>query len=673
MSIESNNTVKSKQSPASIPQPLAMTLKISASLSRLLILLLAAFITVVITVSASSSLTTLEERVGTLGWTLSPEETPEERLAIIAIDEKSLSQIGPWPWPREVLATLSTAIKDAGASLQIYDVVLPEAKPGDAVLLNALTDTNSILGQIPVFNTEQPLQTGTMSGHLPTNRCHPAIPSTQHYLASHAGFSSINKGHITPIVDTDGMVRTVPPLVCVEGKTYPSLALSTLMTALGVDRTGVHIESEQGLLSPPYTLKFIDYPGFSIPLNKDGGMRISYKQSPESFQVISAVDLLTNDIDAPLLSNTWALVGATAFGLGDIIPTPHSGVTPGVELQARLISGLLDNQTPYTPRLAPLLLLCIAALFGLVLLMLARAQGKLSTFGLPTAGLIMPAAAILLHTQLLEFNLWLGWIAPALFAISAAVLLSVLEHGRVRMERIRVYDNLSSYLPNKVAVEIAFNLPSGAVEAERRELTILSADIRNFSAFEESRPPEESAALLHCFFVQTAAIIEKYGGNIQEFKGDSLLAVWDNRDQSNSALNALNAATELQNEQHSILPTTPPPGLEALALGIGIEQGPTLVGSIGPAHRRTHTILGDTVTIALRIQEMTAELAQPILIGECAARHLDGSEIQSQGAYLLDGLRTPHTLFAPLNQETAQYEAPEYGGQTFKVVNGGKR
>jgi len=53
--------------------------------------------------------------------------------------------------------------------------------------------------------------------------------------------------------------------------------------------------------------------------------------------------------------------------------------------------------------------------------------------------------------------------------------------------------------------------------------------------------------------------------------------------------------------------------IESLALGIGIEQGTTLLGSIGPSHRRTHTMLGDTVTITLRIQEMTSDLAQPTL------------------------------------------------------------
>ena len=93
---------------------------------------------------------------------------------------------------------------------------------------------------------------------------------------------------------------------------------------------------------------------------------------------------------------------------------------------------------------------------------------------------------------------------------------------------------------------------------------------------------------------------------------------------ASAALQALNAAQKMVAEIDDIsLSANTPYGLEPLALGIGIEQGAALIGSIGPAHRRTHTLLGDTVTIALRIQEMTAELAQPILLGERAARQLD--------------------------------------------------
>jgi class 3 adenylate cyclase len=81
--------------------------------------------------------------------------------------------------------------------------------------------------------------------------------------------------------------------------------------------------------------------------------------------------------------------------------------------------------------------------------------------------------------------------------------------------------------------------------------------------------------------------------------------------------------------------------------------------------------LGDTVTIALRIQEMTAELSQPILLGESVARQLIDLKPESQGSFLLNGLRIPHTLFAPANDETTQRRARQEQ-LNLKVISGGR-
>lgn len=655
------------------PTPLALTLNVSAKLTRLVALTLAAVLTLAIMAIAPTTMKTVEERVGSLGWALAPASNLEERVVIVAVDEKSLAQIGPWPWPREVLAFLSSTLSEAGVSLQAYDIVFPEQKAGDKDLISVFKANEAIIGQIPVLNAEQPLQAGRLTHPIEGMRCQPGLPATQNYLGSHRVFSSITKGHITPHVDADGMVRSVPALICVDGNAYPSLALRVMTAAFNIKDKDLYLETGQGLTSAPLTIKAQNHPALAVPLDERGNMRINYSQSPASYQVVSAIDVLSGEVPQTLLDNAWVLVGATAFGLNDIVPTPHSGTTPGVELQARLITALLDNNTPFTPQHTYLYLIILSGLFGAIILVLASGQGKWTTVGLPAAGLALPVIAILLHLQLLDSqNMWLGWIAPSVFAIAATVLLSALEHARVRMERGRVYDNLSSYLPNDVAVEIAFNLPSGAVEAERKNITLLSADIRNFSAFEESRPPEESAALLHCFFVQATEIIENNGGSVQEYKGDSLLAIWTDSDQPSAVQNAMKAAQTLQESQASMLPTSTLTELEPLALGIGIEQGPALIGSIGPAHRRTHTLLGDTVTITLRIQEMTEELAQPILIGECAARQLAGAAIQSQGSYLLNGLRTPHTLFAPLTDTNIAETDNEQSAQPLKVLKGGR-
>lgn len=663
--------------------PLASLLSMSPLAGRLLVLAVAAISTLAVLTLFRASLATLEERIGALGWLIAPDTALEQRITLVTIDERSLAEVGPWPWSRETMAQLTEAITAAGAQLQIHDVLYSEPRQGDDALLAALQNSQgAVLAQVPVLASDSTVQTGQMTHSLTGASCNAAtpnmaLPQTNSYLAPYALFANTPKGHITPLIDSDGAIRKAPAIVCVSGQAYPILPVSALLQATQSNDWSVTLSPGDSLLDPAQILRLDSYPGLQVPLDAQGNLRISYRSTPESYRAISAVDLLNGSADAAMLDNTWVLLGATAFGMGDIVPTPYSGATPGVELQARMLASLLDTTIPYTPIGATLILAILGLVFAGGLLGLATASDRTVAYGLPAAALLLPLAALGVHVQLLANNsLWLGWIAPALFSLLAAGMLLLLEQRRVRAQRSRVYGNLSSYLPSSFARDIAFSLPSSAINARRCEVTLLSADLRNFSAFGESRPAEESAAMLHYFFVRATAIIERHGGRIQEFIGDSLLAVWDAQG-TVAAQQAYLAAQEMQSAlPDELLAKKVPFGLEPLALGIGIEQGPALIGSIGPAQRRTHALLGDTVAITLRIQEMTADLAQPILLGECAARQLTDEALESQGSYLLKGLRTPHILFAPrpvASERASSATSGRNGQPALQVLSGGRK
>jgi adenylate cyclase len=649
---------------------------------RLIMLVVAALFSVLLLLIFRSGFDVLEERLGALGWTLFADVTLEERVPIVAIDERSLSEVGAWPWTRLQVASLVSAIDSAGAQLQLHDIVYPEAKAGDAELLSALQASNgALLAQVPDIQLGQTAQAGLMTHPLSGISCNAGsglqFPSTSSYLSAPASFSAIPKGHIASVISADGAVRKTPAIVCVDNQAYPALALAALLQANKNATWEASITPGSNVLDPAYILRFNAYPGLDIPLDSEGNLRISFASSPAAFIAISAADVISGAADMSMLDGQWVLVGVTAFGTGDIVPTPYNGATPGVELHARLLASVLDFDIPYTPKSAFLIQVFLSLIFAAVLYFIASKTERLTAYGLSVAVLALPLAALLLHIQLLQTsNLWLGWVAPALYSALASGLLLLLEHSRVRAERSRVFGNLNSYLPDDIAREIAYSVPNSNINAKRCDVTLLSADLRNFSAFGEARAPEESAAVLHFFFTRATEIIEQHGGRVHEFKGDSLLAVWDGHHQR-AATAALKASVAMQSDlSDSLLTNFAPNGLEPLALGVGIEQGPALIGSIGPAHRRSHTLLGDTVAITLRIQEMTADLAQPILIGECAARQLGDQALESQGSYLLAGLKTPHVLFAPLlstssgiwSADTASHQAPD-----LKLVKGGNR
>jgi class 3 adenylate cyclase len=700
MSVFANNQDNKLTGAQLLRHPLMSLHSLPAMASRLLALALAGVVSLLLVSVLGSPLDTLEERLGALGWTMAPATVPEQRVTLVTIDERSISAVGPWPWTREQMARLVSAVNAAGAQLQLHDIVYPEARPGDAVMLAALQQAgNPVLAQVPVLSdnpannsanssannggqaSSPNVTTGTMGFPLGGISCQsgtgPQLASTSQYLAPHAGFAAIPRGHITPIIAADGAIRKTPAVVCVDGQPYPALALTAFLAGFDSNRWQASIEPGESMLDAPFIMRLAAYPGLEIPLDQAGNIRISYARDPGVFNAISAIDVMDGSADLSALDNTWVLIGGTAFGMGDVVPTPYDGAAAGVELQARLLASLLDVAVPYTPAGSLLLLALVSLVFAAAIYSLATMEGRLGAFGLPAAAVVLPLVALAIHGQLLnEYNLWLGWLYPALYGLTAGALMLLLEQSRVRVERSRVFGNLNSYLPQDLAREIAYSLPSSSINARRTNVTLLSADLRNFSAFGETRPPEESAAVLHYFFTRATAIIEQHHGRVHEFKGDGVLAVWEGN--GDAAEQALAAAQAMQDSLHTLIPEHALNGLEPLALGIGIEQGPVLLGSIGPAHRRTHTLLGDTVAITLRIQEMTAELAQPILLGECAARQLGNEQLESQGSYLLSGLRTLHVLFAPQPRQRERDprdtdNGPGKGSQPrLKVVAGGR-
>ena len=605
-----------------------------------------------ISLGLRSSLNSIEERIGTLTWTLSPDLALEERLTIVAIDEKSLSAIGPWPWSRDQMAQLATSIDAAGAQIQIHDIVYPEGFGfEDDSLADALAE-RGLIAQLPLLgqNSEQ-IQSGRLTHPLTGVSCGETqqLPNTLSFLGTSEALTGVPKGHITPKFDSDGSIRKVPAAICVEGLAYPALALSPFLEVAGRSADwSVTIEEGNGLLEPEKTLAIDSYPGLEIPLDEAGNMRISFSRSPLAFRAVSAVDVIEGNIDQGMFDNVWVLVGATAFGLDDIVPTPFSGSTPGVELQARMIGSILDNKVPFKPAGSWVFLACFMALMTFIMLFVANKRGRAALVGLPVLALLSPVAALGLHGFFLTgYAVWVGWIMPALFGLLTSIALLLGEHARVRFERSRVMLNLASYLPSGEAQRAALELPTSTIQAERCDVTLLYADLRNFSALGERRPPEESAAVLHYFFTKVNEIAEQNGGRVHEYKGDGVLVMWQG-DGSLLAKSALATALEIDNEINSNLSQELSfDGLQPLAVGVGIEQGPVLMGSIGPAKRRAQALCGDTVSIVLRIQEMTADLASPILIGEVAARFLSDAELQSLGHYMLPGLVTSHALYTP--------------------------
>jgi len=599
-----------------------------------------------------------QERGSDFFWRWLPQQAAESRIAVVDVDEQSLAELGGWPWPRDRMAALVELLALHGARQIALDVTFPPLQDADAAadvsLQRALRDFRAIPGQVLVIDRapgEAAPRQGQPAGALAGVSCAEGPWSqTLGYIANAPALGQPWTGHMTPRLSADGVVRYLPALICDSGQAYPALSLAALFSGYGLPAE-VRFEPGQRPWEPGGWLVAGANPVTRVPVNSRGELRIPYRLDRADLLAVSAADVLADRVPSGLLRDRWVLVGSTALGVGDAVPTPRAARVGGVEVHAQMLAGLLSGRVPVEPLWGMALAWLLALLSLGALYRLAGRSGRAVVWVLPAAGVALAVSAYLAHGLLL---VWADLALPYFPAVTlpplAALMLALLEHAQVRRDRERLFANFSSYLPAPVAARLAFQVPTGTIEAQRRRVTVLVADIRNGSAYCEGRPPEEAAALLHAFFSISTRVIEQHGGVVENFMGDSLLAIWEVRADAYTepgGSRAVRAARSLLGQTQSLFSRPPPPGLGPMALGVGIETGEVWIGSLGLARRRVHTVMGETVTVAMRLQVLTADLSEPILLGPQSAAELALEARQDLGEFLIEGLLHARRVFAP--------------------------
>lgn len=265
----------------------------------------------------------------------------DPRILVVAIDDRSLESLGRWPWPRSVHAELLDRLAAAGARSVLLDVIFsePSSNPdSDRQLARSLCRAGNVL--LPLLRESVPRY-----GEPPRE-----IPPTAPLAGCAAGI-----GHINVEADSDGTVRSVYLREGPLGQPRPLLAWQAFADA--------------GVMPMPGLDDMRNLPGWQ----RDHAIRIPFIGADAGFPSVPYVSVLRGEVPDSLLRDRLVLVGATAPGLGDRYVTPLSaslGTTPGVEIQANILNGLLQQRTAVDlqPWLAALLSAAsVALLLGLML------------------------------------------------------------------------------------------------------------------------------------------------------------------------------------------------------------------------------------------------------------------------------------------------------------------
>jgi len=607
----------------------------------------ALIISLFISWSACDFLSRTEAQISDKEWQWIARDTEvERRIIIVDIDEASTVKYGAWPWPREQVAELSRQITQLGASLQIVDMVFTAEQAGDTQLAAQFKKNPTVLAEILALNADDATQAGTLIAGQAMEQCEQYYPEANAYIANNSTIAASTQtaGHITPRIDNDGIVRRLPAFICQNKVAYPALALSALATAIGsTDNFELHMSDSW--LQAEHTLRHPELPEIAIPLSKEHDILLPWWLPRKALTSLSATEIFEGTVDKELLQGAWVIIGSSAFGTGDTLPTPQARIVDGVEVHVQLLSALLDNKIPYQPQGANYLqALWILAITGFMALLL-KFKGRLAIYAPPLLGFGLAALTLLIQAQLLaNQHIWLSAITVIIYTLLLGCFLSIKGYAETWLENQRLYNNLSSYLPKHAAKLIASQDPISTMAAHHEQVFVMYVDLRNFSTWCEHLPAEQIGAILHSFYKTVTEVVHKHGGQTEKYIGDAVLTVWREHDKG-----ILPAAHQLLEEieqlfgEESVDQVLPP-----LGLGIGIERGEILAGSFGPAQRREYAILGKTVSTAIQLQEMTIELALPILIGEQAAQKWHASEnLETQGKFMLTGLANGMEIFTP--------------------------
>ncbi|MBV0932297.1 CHASE2 domain-containing protein [Marinobacterium weihaiense] len=542
---------------------------------------------------------------------------PDPRLALIDIDDDSLAQEGRWPWSRTRIAALIQALQAQSPALIGVDILFPDQADQSDTLAQALQADN-ITTSLVWTTANMPTQ-GTLPEQAECRGDCRALPRMRSWITNIPLLQGREQAHISPITDPDGTVRRLFPLVCHPQTCVETLALSLMRQLLG-SPTAYRFDASTHTLSSTDTL-------IRLPLAADASLRIPW-YSPDGHAIpwVSARDVLNRQLPDDFLQGRVLILGSSAVGLHDRISTPIAPDYPAVEAHALLLQGLLNQQLWYTPAHANTLAWGAGLIIALALaIALIRQRPRL---GLAAALTGVTGWGLFALTQQPGGAFW-----PLLPVLATTLGTLALLVPWTALDAIRARDILQRQFSHYVAPPVLQRIrrhPEHVIgmEPERRIMTVLFADMRNFSAYAADIDPEYLARVLQIIMDRLTDVIHQHGGTVDKYIGDAVMAFWGAPlADAEHARHATEAARALCAEMDRVAAEYQLP----LRLSVGVNSGEVVVGEFGSSHRRSYTLIGAPVNLAAHLEAATRQTPFAILLGPgtraLLPRDTDGSPV----------------------------------------------
>jgi len=598
-------------------------------------------------------LLTLELKASDVRLRARPHKPFSNDVAIVAIDDKSIQQIGRWPWTRDVLANLEMAFIDYKVKVVAYDILFDERDPVDvesealAVKLRTLgvhgQQIRNLLGPTndQQFADALKAQGRTILGYnFSAHMIGTAPPTTDPYfltkvadprpmswnvlrdpkdaapaLMSAGGYrppleildkAAKKAGFVDADSDDDGLFRREMTAINFNGTEYAPLFIAALWAFEDQPQRSLQIDQDG--------IKYATLGNTKIPVDEIGRMTVTYQGPAGTIPRYSAADVINHLVKPENLEGKLAIVGVTGTGLGDRAVTPVGYEFPRVEIHANAIETVLSGDfIRNSPRETIVMVRTWTMMLGIgvsiVTAWLTPAWSIAAMLAL--AGSYLGFAQVLLLKQ----GVMLGVVQP--FVVIGGTMVTLLGYRYVTegREKGRLRHVFEHYLHPDVIASVVDHPEGLKLGGERRHLAILFADIVGFTSLAERSDPVQLVEMINEYMTRMTDIILAGGGVVDKLMGDGIMAFWGAPNEvANPSRSAIDTALKMIAELDRL--RREDPRFQTLNAGIGIATGDPIVGNLGGARRFDYSVIGDSVNFASRLEGLTRKFGVRFLVSK---------------------------------------------------------
>ena len=561
-------------------------------------------------------------------------------VVIINIGEKSLQQWGQWPWPRQNFAQMIHDLRQKNQGIIGLTVMFPEADRfgGDPTLASWIKGNGIVLSQTPstkgVKTSGPHIGTGVIG---PTKAqdfllTWPNLVTNIPELEAEAFGIGVNASAPQP----DFVTRTYPLAIGVEGKIYPSFAIEILRVQTGkpsymIKTTEIGINE---FAVPPFD------PIITLPKGD------AYTRFNNVFKEYEYIDISS----LPDLGGKFVIVGVTAEGIANPVPTPRGNMYPQ-HIHAHMLQNFIDGSNIQRSQLSSLIeLLC--ALCGMILIALAIYKLPISAGLVTTVTILGGIVYYSVHSYTANLVL-----LDATFPVLSGFLIFTQSAFNNFYKQYKLRQQIKGQFGTYISPEYVDMLVKDPslmkLGGERKEMSFMFADIVGFTPISEkymkADDPEGLVELINSFLDKMTKIVLKNGGTIDKFMGDCIMAFWNAPlPCENHAEMAVKTAMEIELLGDELEKEMEQRGLPRVKFGTGVNTGTCIVGNMGAETRLDYSVVGDAVNLGARLEAQTRQEDVPIIVSEFTYMECPNISFSQLGEVTVKGKEEPVKIFTPL-------------------------